>query len=132
MLRSLALAGLALAATSSLAGPYDQPYSIVEAADRSAAREEFPVAITQVDGASTKSPRTSDAIAPGKHKVTVRFQTGRVAQSPAEESRELDLDLKPCTRYRVAAARKGSVNWEPKVYEERIGECERKFKAKSG
>ena len=128
MTRHFALAAGLLLPCASLAGPYDQPYSIVEAADRSAAREEFPVAITQVDGTSTRSPRTTDAIAPGKHKVTVRFQTGRVAQSAAEESRELDLDLKPCTRYRVAAARKGSVNWEPKVYDEPIGECQKKFK----
>ncbi|MGZ5074229.1 MAG: hypothetical protein ACXWBL_13890, partial [Usitatibacter sp.] len=63
----------------------------------------------------------------GKHKVTVRFETGRVAQSPGEIARVVEMDLEPCTLYRVAAHRVGT-NWEPKVYSEPIGECVRKFK----
>jgi hypothetical protein len=123
------LAGVALVSLTAFAGPYDQPYALVERADPSSIREEFPAAITQIDGKSTRNTRKSDPIEPGKHKVTIRFETGRVAQAPGEESRELDMDLEPCTRYRVAAHRVG-VNWEPKVYSEPIGECVKKFKKK--
>jgi len=119
---------LAFLALSAVAGPYDQPYALVEAADRSSVREEFPTAITKVDGKSTRNPRKSDPIEPGKHRVTIRFETARVAQGPSETTRELEMDLEACTRYRVAARRVDSVNWEPKVYSEPIVECAKKFK----
>lgn len=120
-------AAFALASLGALAGPYDQPYALVEAGDRSPTREEFPPAITQIDGESTRNPRRSDPIAPGKHRVTVRFETARVAQSAADVTRELELDLVACTRYRIAARRVGATSWEPKVYSEAIPECNRKF-----
>ena len=127
MTRRLAAAMGALAAAAAFAGPYDLPYALVEAGDRSPTREEFPLAVTQIDGESTRNPRKSDPIAPGKRRVTVRFETARVAQSPAQATRELDLDLVACTRYRIAARRVGATNWEPKVYSEEIPECKRKF-----
>jgi hypothetical protein len=127
MTRRLPAALAALAAAAAFAGPYDQPYALVEAADRSPTREEFPIAVTQIDGESTRNPRKSDPIAPGKRRVTVRFETAHVTQSPAETTRELDLDLASCTRYRIAARRVGASNWEPKVYSEAIPECKRKF-----
>lgn len=130
MLPRLALACSALAAMGVLAGPYDKPYALVEAADRSPTREEFPPAITRIDGESTRNPRKSDPIEPGKRRVTVRFETAKVVQSPNEITRELDMDLEPCTRYRIAARRVGSTNWEPKVYSEAIPECKRKFDRK--
>jgi len=127
-----ALACAVLFASAAYAGPYDQPYAIVEVADRSATREEFPPAITKIDGQSTRNTRRSDPIAPGKHKVTVRFETARVAQSPAETTREVEMDLEACTRYRIAARRVGSTEWEPKVYSEPLPECVKKFKKKAG
>ena len=130
MFRRLALACSALAAMGVLAGQYDKPYALVEAADRSPTREEFPPAITRIDGESTRNPRRSDPIEPGKRRVTVRFETAKVVQSPDEITRELDMDLEPCTRYRIAARRVGSTNWEPKVYSEAIPECKRKFDRK--
>jgi len=120
----------ALMATGVLAGPYDQPYAVIEAGERNDAREEFVPAISQVDGKSTRSTRKTDPIAPGKHRVTVRFETARAAQSPAEVSRELEMDLEACTLYRIVAKRTGGTNWEPKVYSEPLGECVRKFKKK--
>ncbi len=119
---------LVLALPAALAAAYDRPWAIVEAADHSEVRREFPPAITQIDGQSTRNPRESDAIEPGKHRIRVTFQTGRVTQSPADEARDIDMDLEPCTRYRIAAARTTGTNWEPKVYPEKIGECVRKFK----
>lgn len=128
MRRQILLAAVCMAACGAFAGMYDQPYALVEPADRSQVREEFPPAITQIDGKSTRNPRKSDPIEPGKHRVTVRFETGRVTQGPAETTRELELDLEGCTRYRIAARRVDSVNWEPKVYSEPIAECVKKFK----
>jgi len=123
---SLALL-FACVATAAAAAGYDQPWSIVEGADESTVRKEFRPAITQIDGQSTRSPRESDALPPGKHQVKIRFETGRVSQSPAEAERVLDLDLQACTRYRIAAARTTGTQWEPKVYTEKIGECAKKF-----
>jgi hypothetical protein len=130
MKRHVIAIALAAAAGSALAGPYSQPYALVEGMDKSTVKEEMPAAITKIDGKSTRNVRRSDPIEPGKHTVTVRFTTARVAQGPAEESRELQMDLEGCTRYRIAARRVESVNWEPKVYSEPIGECVKKFQAK--
>ncbi|HEX4781369.1 MAG TPA: hypothetical protein VH301_11490 [Usitatibacter sp.] len=119
---------LATATASVAAGMYDKPWAIVESADASSVRKEFPAAITRIDGQSTRNSRESDPIEPGKHTVTVRFSTARVTQSPAEEVREVPLDLAPCTRYRIAAQRTEGTQWKPQVYSEPIGECKRKFK----
>jgi hypothetical protein len=126
-----ALLALAFVATAaSAAGPYDGPWAIVEGADPSSVRNEFRPAITQIDGKSTRDTRESDALAPGRHQVKIRFQTGRVSQAPGEEERLLDLDLEGCTRYRIAAQRTTGTQWQPKVYSEKIGECMRKFEKK--
>jgi hypothetical protein len=108
----------------------DQPWSVVESGDASEVRKEAPAAITRVDGASTRDPRKSDMLAPGKHVVTVRFDSGRAVVT--DNSRELTMDLEACKRYRVVAVYKSktSGSWEPKVYPERIGECEKRFKKK--
>jgi hypothetical protein len=130
MSRSTWCMAIALASQAALAGPYDRAWAVVESGDRSDTRQEFPVAITQVDGQSTRNPRGGDALEPGKHTVRVRFETARVQQSEAEKARDLELMLEPCMRYRIAARRTQSTGteWEPKVYPEKIGECARKFK----
>jgi len=122
------LAGLVIASPAALAGPYDQPWSLVESGDASEVRKEAKVAITQVDGKSTRNPRQSDPIAPGGHKVTVRFETARGVV--AENTREMDMNLEACMRYRVVAQyeSKTGPKWEPKVYPEPISECAAKFK----
>jgi hypothetical protein len=122
----LVLVAPALAAFAAFAA-YDRPWSIVEGADASTVRKEFRPAITQIDGQSTRNTLESDALEPGKHQVKIRFETGRVNQSKDEEERVLDLELAPCTRYRIAAARTTGTQWEPKVYTEKIGECVKKF-----
>ena len=130
-LNRAAACGSILAAAAAIAGPYDSPYALVEAGDPNAARDEFRPAITRVDGKSTSDPRKSDPIPPGKHTITVRFETARVVQSPKEVAREVELDLKACTRYRIVARRTSGTHWEPHVYQETIGECAKKFKEAS-
>ena len=127
MLRKIMAACFSLAALDALAAP-NAPWSAVEPADRSETRQEFPPAITRIDGESTRNPLESHALAPGPHKVTIRFETARVQQSAAETTRELDLAVEPCMRYRIAARRTQGTSWEPKIYPEKIGECARKFK----
>jgi hypothetical protein len=118
---------LLFVSASAFAGVYDQPWSVVEPADASTVRKEFPAAITQIDGQSTRDTRRPEAVAPGKHRITIRFETSRVNQSEAETTRQVEMDLEACTRYRVAAQRTTGTQWEPKVYSEKISECARKF-----
>lgn len=130
MNRHIVAACAVLAAASAHAGQYSQPYALVEGMDRSAVKEEAPAAITKIDGKSTRNTRKSDPIEPGKHTITIRFSTARVNQNPADEMKELVMDLEGCTRYRIAAKRVDTINWEPKVYSEPIGECVKKFQKK--
>src|SRR5690242_16237605 len=113
MKRSLLI--VALASTAAFAGLYDQPYSLVEPAQSSATREEKPPAITQIDGKSTRNTRRPDPIAPGKHTIRIRFETGRYQQSEDEIQRDLVMDLEPCTRYIIAAKRTEGTKWEPEI-----------------
>jgi len=126
MTRRLSLL-LLVASTAAAAGIYDQPWSLVEPGDRSEVRKEFPAAITQIDGQSVRDTRRPDAITPGKHSITIRFETGRVNQSESEATRVVEIDLAPCTRYRVVAQRQQGTKWDPQVYPEPISECARKF-----
>ncbi len=123
-----AIALAALAVPVSFAGMYDQPYAIVESGDASEVRNEARLAISKVDGKSTRNPRKSDPIAPGKHSITLHFESARGLFRPA--SLDVEIDLQACTRYRIVAnyENKTGGDWKPKVYSESIGECVRKFK----
>ena len=117
-----------LAALPSFAGQYDEPYGIVETGRRSDVLKELPVSINAVDGVNTLRTRYSQPISPGRHQVQVIFASDRLTTSKAY--RYLDLDIQPCTRYRIVAAYQSRVNlssWEPKIYVEPIGECHAKF-----
>ena len=121
------IAMAALAATAASAGPYDQPYALVERGDGSEVRREATVGISKIDGVTNRDARRSDPLAPGKHEITVHFTTARGVFKP--ETKVLNLDLAPCTRYRVVASYQATrgPDWEPKVYQESIGECTKKF-----
>jgi hypothetical protein len=117
----------ALAATPAFAGMYDQPYAIVEAGAPSDVRKEATPAITKVDGKSTHNPRRTEPIPPGKHQVTLHFQSARGRFRP--EFQDIELDLEACTLYRVVAVYevKMGPDWKPKVYSEPIRDCRKKF-----
>ena len=121
----------AFVATAAFGGMYDQPYALVERGMTSDTRKEVAVAITAVDGKGVRNPRKTDPLAPGKHTITVRFESMRFEFRP--EQQDIEMDLEACTRYQVVARYeiKSGPNWEPKVYAEPIGECKRKF-AKKG
>ena len=117
-----------LTVPAALAGMYDQPYAIVESGDASELRKEARVAIGKVDGKSTHNPRKSDPIQPGKHTITLNFESARGNFRPA--SLDVEVDLRACTRYRIVANYESKVggDWKPKIYSESIGECVKKFK----
>jgi len=129
-MRTLLVAPFLLAAGTALAGPYDQPYAIVERGDPSETRKEATLAISKIDGTSTRDPRRSDPIPPGKHVVSLHFESARGEFRP--ESLDVEIALEPCTRYRIVAnyVSKSGGEWKPKVYSEPIGECRKKFAAK--
>ena len=89
LLFATALATLAVPVTS--AGMYDQPYAIVESGDASEVRKEARLAISKVDGKSTRNPRKSDPIAPGKHSITLNFESARGIFRPMSVDFEIDL-----------------------------------------
>lgn len=117
-----------LVALSAVAGPYDQPYAVVESGAAAEARNEGRVTIRKIDGVSPRDPRRSDPLEPGKRTITVGFQSSRGMFRP--QSLDIELNLEPCTRYLIVASyeSKSGPTWTPKVYPEPIVECRKKFK----
>jgi hypothetical protein len=107
---------------------YDQPYGMVESGDRSETRKHATVAISKIDGKTTRNPRRPDPIAPGKHSVEISFTSARAVVG--DELKTIELDVLPCKRYRVVAqyVTPTSGKWEPVVQSiDDIGECKQKF-----
>lgn len=110
------------------AGPYDQPYGVVQSGDRSATRKQETVAISKIDGQSTRNPRRPDPLSPGKHSIGISFSSARTVV--ADQLKTIEVDVQPCKRYRIVAHYRTptSGEWEPQVQAvEDIGECKRKF-----
>jgi hypothetical protein len=118
-----------LAAATAMAGPYDQVYSILTAdTARSADPHLRPVFVNRVDGETQLSDNKA-VVAPGKRKVTVDLPPRKGFKQPTQHT--FELDVKPCTRYFLAARLDSQVTqgWTPVVRSsEPIGECEAKFK----
>jgi hypothetical protein len=124
----LLMAALAGAAPLAWAGPYDQPYGIVETGDKSEVRKHATVAISKIDGQTTRNPRRPDPVPPGKHSVDISFTSARAVVG--DDMKTIEIDVEPCKRYRVVAqyTTPTSGKWEPVVQTvENIGECQRKF-----
>lgn len=128
-LRRLAPAFLLFVAPA-LAGPYDQPYSlIVTDTALSADPKQRPVLINRVDGESAL--RNEAIVAPGKRKVTVDLPPRKGFRIATQET--FELDVKACTRYYVVAklVSETGQSWKPAIgREEPIGECAAKFNLK--
>ena len=135
MKTALTLAALAAALLFGVAaaGPYDQPYGLIESGDRSQTRKQEPVAISRIDGESPRNPRRPDPVAPGKHVVQVAFSSARAVV--ADDLQTIEIDVQPCKRYRIVAAYETAITgkWKPVVQAvEDIGECKRKFMPAEG
>ena len=108
------------------AGPYDEPYGQIEMGDRSETRKHEPATINKIDGKSTDNPRRPDPVPPGKHTVEISFSSARVPIG--DQLKTIEIDVKPCRRYRVVAHYTTSGQWKPIVQSvEDIGECKKKF-----
>ena len=122
------LTALALAAATAVAGPYDQPYSIITIDPAPSSDPNLrTVIVNRVDGENVLANRA--VVAPGAHKVTLDLPPRKGFRLATQET--LDLATRPCVRYYVAAKLDNATSqrWTPVVRsEERIGECERKFK----
>jgi hypothetical protein len=126
--RFLVLATLAAAiAVPALAGPYDQPYSIIATEYKAAADPlERKLIMNRVDDQNSRN--NEFVVPPGPHKVTVDLPPRKGFKQATQVT--FDLDTKACTRYYVVAKLKTQVtqDWEPAVkYDEEIKECSAKF-----
>ena len=117
-----------LVAAAAIAGPFDQPYAIIATDAKPAPDPNLrPVIVNRVDGENAMDHRA--VVAPGLRKVTVDLPARKGFHLATQHT--FDLEVKPCVRYNVAARLKSTTtqDWTPVVRsEERIGECEAKFK----
>jgi hypothetical protein len=124
----LLLLPLLLPALPALAGPYDQPYSIIVTDPRRAPDPLLrPVIVNRVDGENTLNNKA--VVPPGKHEVVVDLPPRKGFKLPTQNT--MALETEPCVRYYVSAKLNTQVTqeWTPVVrYSERIGECEAAFK----
>ena len=125
----LALAVLACSALPAFAaGPFDQPWSIVETYYGKAADSHLrKVIINRIDETNTQALNRV-VTTPGRHNVVLDVPPRKGYHTATQV--QMEMDLKPCTRYYMAAELKSPTlqDWQPVVkYEEPIGECEKKF-----
>ena len=112
------------------AGAYDQPYALFEAHEGSRIQELEPAPVVAIDGKSRGPRDKSDPVSPGAHKVELSIPGPRGVSSPGRAT--LEVDAKPCVRYRFAARRSApnARDWHAVVEStEPIGECLKKFPA---
>jgi hypothetical protein len=127
-------AGCATGPTDDGAYSYDRPYALIEPGTPSNVRRELPVFVHQVDGQIPVAQRYGVPVQPGKHQVEVHFASGTVEGNAERHKRTIDIDAAPCTRYRIVAHHTGPahLDWEPVVYPEPIGECNKRFAKPAG
>ena len=118
-----------LLSTSALAGPYDQPYSIITVDHAKSADSHLrKVIVNRVDDETVMSGNKA-VVEPGKRKVTLDLPPRKGFKLATQHT--FEIDAKPCTRYYVAARLDSPTTqeWTPVVRsEEAIGECRKKFK----
>ena len=122
-----AMLATAFVSSPAVAGPYDAPYSIIQAQQRSLVHDTQPATIMRVDE-ERMNPRRSDPVKPGIHVVEVSVPGPKGMAMPGRQV--LVIDAQPCTRYYIAARRPThtSRHWEAYVDQsEAIGECTLRF-----
>src|SRR5215208_4647753 len=93
------LVSLCFAATAAAAGPFDQPYSIIETDTAPSADSHLrPVIVNRVDDENSMNNRS--VVPPGPHKVTIDVPPRKGFRATQHT---FDLDTKACVRYYVAA-----------------------------
>jgi hypothetical protein len=124
MKRLLAISLLSIA--PALAGPYDQPYAIIETDTMPSADSHLrPVIVNRVDGENSQNNRA--VVAPGKRQVTIDLPPRKGFRATQHT---FEVATEPCWRYYVAARLISPTlqDWEPVVrYSEPMGDCRKKF-----
>src|SRR5438132_1644482 len=111
-MKALAAALFPLAATAALAGPYDQPYSIITSERTPSADPHLrAVIVNRVDDENALANYA--VVAPGPHKVTLDLPKRKGFKLATQET--LELETRPCVRYVVAAELKSVTlqEWTP-------------------
>jgi hypothetical protein len=124
----LALPVAWLAACASGGGAYSQPYALFEPHERSEVQELRPAFIMSIDGRSRAINDSNEPVAPGKRKVELSLPGPMGVSNPKYET--VEVDAKPCTRYRFGARRDSATarDWYATIEaREPIGECLKKF-----
>ncbi len=130
-MKRIALLAL-LAATAALAGPYDQPYSLITSdRTRSSDPNLRPVLVNRVDDENAINGLA--VVPPGRHVVTLDLRRRKGFRLPTQ--RTFELETRACVHYYVSAKlrTRTTQDWEPVVRrEERLVDCERKFHLEPG
>ena len=118
-----------LLASLAFAGPYDQVYSIITI-DRSPSADPNlrNVIVNRVDDETVITTQDKAVVAPGMRKVTVDLYPRQGFHQATQVT--FELDVRPCTRYNVAAKLDSPTlqTWKPVVRStEPIGECAAKY-----
>jgi hypothetical protein len=127
--RAVVLTPVLLAACASGGGGmYSQPYALFEPHERSQVQEQQPAFILSIDGKSRAINDNNEPVTPGKHRVELSLPGPMGVSNPKRET--LEIDAKPCVRYRFSARRDSPTarDWYAKLEStEPIGECLKKF-----
>jgi hypothetical protein len=113
-------------ATAAVAGPYDQPYSVIETDTFPSANSHLRPVIVRVDDENSMNNRA--VVPPGPHKVVVDLPPRKGFHTATQET--FDLVTEACTRYYVVAELKSPTlqEWTPVIRrKEPIRECRKKF-----
>jgi hypothetical protein len=119
---------LLAACAGSTGGMYSQPYALFEAHERSQIQELEPAIVTAIDGKNRSLGDYNEPVSPGMHRVELSIPGPPGMSNPGRDT--LQVDAKPCVRYRFGARRSapGARDWYATVEStEPIGECLKKF-----
>ena len=109
-------------------GAYSQPYALFEPHEGSQVQELRPAFISMIDGKSRGVRDNNDPVTPGKRRVQLSIPGPPGMSSSVLET--VEVDAKPCTRYRFGARRDSPTarDWYATIEStEPIGECLKKF-----
>jgi hypothetical protein len=119
---------LIAACAASGGGMYDQPYALFEAHEGSQIQELEPAFVTSIDGKSRGLGDDNLPVSPGTRRVELSIPGPPHMSNPGRAT--LQVDAKPCVRYRFGARRSSPTarDWYATVEStEPIGECRKKF-----
>jgi cytochrome c1 len=119
-----------VAATAAIAGPYDEPYSIITTDTAPSADPLLrPIIVNRVNDETVGSDNRA-VVPPGTQKVTVDLPRRKGFKIATQ--RTFELVTRPCMRYFVVAKLDNPTGqeWKPVVRSsELIGECQQKFRS---